>query len=190
MSTTNLELHLENLDKAAVNAIRSAMGAIGLVSLVIGVAILLAPVKTAAAVAGFIAAYAALAGLVHLAIGAFSRKAGGWPRIGHVALGAAFLLAAVLAFANLRATAAALGTLIGIVFGLVWIFEGVVALLLIRDAASKGWTILHAIVSTLAGVALVTSPLWGAAVLWLVLGVSLLVIGVVQVVRAFRFGGR
>lgn len=37
---------------------------------------------------------------------------------------------------------------------------------------------------------LLTSPLWGAAVLWLLLGVTLLALGVVQVIRAFRFGSQ
>lgn len=188
MSLSSLPANLEDLETSVRNTVRAALGASGLVSLVIGVAVLLAPVKTAAVVAGFVAAYGVLAGLANLAVAVFSRKVGPWPRVGYGLLGAVFLLAGVLAFSNLQATALTLGMLISILFGLAWILEGVVGLVLLGDAASKGWTILTSAVGILAGVMLVTSPLWGASLLWLLLGVSLVVIGVGQLVRAFRFG--
>ena len=74
--------------------------------------------------------------------------------------------------------------------GIVWIIEGIVGLTLIGDAASKVWTIIFAIISILAGISLVTSPLWGAAFLWWLLGLSLVILGIVQIIRAFRFGHR
>ena len=190
MRASYFELDLRDLDRSVVNGVRAALGVSGLVSLAIGMVILVWPVKTAVVVAGFIAAYAAIAGLVNLAIGVFSRRLGGWPRFGYLLLGAIFLVSAVLAFANLSAAAAGLAVLVGVLVGLVWIVEGVVGLTMIGDASSKVWTILYAVVSIVAGVMLLTSPMWGATLLWLLVGLSLVIIGVVQIVRAFRFGPR
>ncbi|WP_377107110.1 HdeD family acid-resistance protein [Propionicimonas sp. T2.31MG-18] len=173
-----------------INAIRAALGVGGLVSLVIGVVILAWPGKTAMVIAGIIAVYAAIAGLVNLGIGLFSRRIGGWPRVGYLVLGAVFLVASAVAFANLGIAAAVLASLVGVLVGVVWIIEGVVGLTLIGDAASKVWTVIFAIISILAGVTLLTSPLWGAAFLWWLLGISLVILGLVQIVRAFRFGPR
>ena len=37
---------------------------------------------------------------------------------------------------------------------------------------------------------LITSPLWGALLLWTLLGISLVILGIVQIVRGFTFGSR
>lgn len=159
-----------------------------MVSVVVGLLILVWPVKTAVVVAGIIATYAVIAGVVNLAIGIFARKLGGWARVGFLALGAVFLIAAIVSFSNLGAAAAGLAVLVGVLFGISWIVEGIVGLTLMGDSASKVWTIAYALIGVVAGIMLLTSPLWGAAVLWLLLGASLLALGVVQIVRAFRFG--
>lgn len=112
--------------------------------------------------------------MVNLAIGIFSRRLGGWVRVGYLALGAVFLIAAIVSFSNLGAAAAGLAVLVGVLFGISWIIEGVVGLTMVGDSASKVWP----------------SPLWGAGLLWLWLGVSLLVLGIVQIMRAFRFGSQ
>ena len=80
--------------------------------------------------------------------------------------------------------------ILGATVGIVWMIEGVVGLKLVSDAQSKVWTILLAIISILAWISLLTSPLWGAAFLWWLLGISLVVLGLVHIVRVFRFGPR
>lgn len=189
-TTSSFEDDLKNLDKKVVNTIRGALGVSGLISLIIGIVILAWPVKTATVVAGFVAVYALIAGVVNIAIGIFSRKLRGWARVGYLVLGVVFLITGVLAFANLQTAAGALAVLVGLVVGFSWLVEGVVALALIGDAPSKVWTVIYAIITIIAGVVLMTSPLWGAAILWLLLGISLVVFGVVQVIRAFRFGAK
>jgi len=190
MSANAYELDLQNVDKSVINTVRGAIGVSGAVSLIMGVLILVWPVKTAVVVAGIIAVYAVIAGVVNLAIGIFSRKIGGWARFGFLALGAVFLIAAIVSFSNLGAAAAGLAVLVGVLFGISWIVEGVVGLTLIGDSASKVWTIVYALISIVAGFFVLTSPFWGAALLWLWLGVSLVVMGIVQVVRAIRFGSQ
>lgn len=188
MSTSYLDLHFRDVERAVINRIRTTLGVSGLLALFVGILILAWPVKTAAVVAGFIAVYAVIAGLINLAIGLFSRRAGTWPRVGYGVLGAAFIVSGAVMFLNLKTAAASLAILIGILVGVVWIVEGIVGLTMVRDAASKVWAIIFAIVSVIAGITLISSPLWGAALLWLFLGVSLVMLGTVQIIRAFRFG--
>lgn len=190
MSANAFELDLSNVEKSVINTVRAAIGVSGAVSLVVGLLILVWPVKTAVVVAGIIAVYAVIAGIVNLAIGVFSRRLGGWARVGYLVLGAVFLIAAIVSFSNLGAAAAGLAVLVGVLFGISWIIEGVVGLTMVGDSASKVWTIVYAIIGVVAGILLLMSPLWGAALLWLWLGVSLLVLGIVQIVRAIRFGSQ
>lgn len=190
MSTTSFGQDFGKVEKKVTNGIRTALGVAGLLSLIIGILILVWPGKTAMVVAGIIAVWALLAGLVNIAIGVFSRQLGTWPRFGYLALGAVFLIAAVITFANLGTAAAGLGVLLGIIVGVSWIIEGVVGLTMLGDTASKFWTILYAVLSIVAGIIVLSSPLWGATLLWLLLGFSLVVLGVLQLVRAFRFGAK
>ncbi|WP_292835914.1 DUF308 domain-containing protein [Microbacterium sp.] len=176
------------LEKAATNGIRTALGLGGALSVVLGILILVWPGKTAMVVAAIIAIYAIVAGLVYAALGVFSATKGGWSRIGHIILGLLFVAAGIIAFTNLGATKAWLAAFIGILVGIMWIIEGVVSLSTLGVAPSKGWTIFFALISLIAGVSLLFSPIWGAAVLWWLLGISALVLGVIQIFRAFSFG--
>lgn len=170
------------------SSIRIMLGASGLVSLAVGILVLAAPVKTAMVVAGFISVYAVIAGLVNIAIGVFSGKVGIWTRLGYLLLGLAFLVAGGIALGNLRSTAESLAVVLGIIIGVVWIIEGIVGLTMIGDTASKVWTLVYAVFSVVAGIVLVTSPLWGVAILWVLMGLSLVLLGVVQIVRGITFG--
>lgn len=189
-TTSSFEDDVRNLDQKVLNTLRGALGVSGLISLIIGIVMLVWPVKTAMVVAGFVAVYALIAGVVNLAIGIFSRKIRGWARVGYLVLGVVFLITAVLAFANLGATTQILAVLLGVIVGFSWLVEGVVAVALIGDSSSKVWTVIYAILTIVAGAVLMTSPLWGAAILWLIMGISLVILGIVQIVRAIRFGAK
>ncbi|HWM17117.1 MAG TPA: DUF308 domain-containing protein [Microbacterium sp.] len=177
-------------EKSAVNGIRTALGIGGVLAVIVGILILAWPGKTAMVVTAIIAIYAIAAGLVYAGLGIFSKTKGGWARIGHIVLGILFIIAGVVAFLNLGAATEWLALFLGILVGILWIVEGIVALSTLGDAASKGWTVFFAIVSIIAGIVLLFSPLWGAVVLWWLLGISLIVLGIIQIVRAFTFGKR
>ncbi|GAA1931377.1 hypothetical protein GCM10009775_24380 [Microbacterium aoyamense] len=177
------------VEKAAVNGIRTALGIAGVLAVIVGILILVWPGKTAMVVTAIIAIYAIAAGLVYAGLGIFSKTKGGWSRVGHIVLGVLFIIAGVIAFLNLGAATAWLALFLGILVGIMWIVEGVVALSTLGDSASKGWSIFFAIISIIAGVVLLFSPLWGAVVLWWLLGISLIVLGIINVVRAFTFKG-
>jgi len=176
------------LGRFATNGIRTALGLSGLIALIVGILILIWPGKTAVVMTAIIAIYAVVGGLVYLGLGIFSKTMRGWARIGHIILGAIYVAAGVIAFANLTRTAVFLAAFLGILVGIMWIVEGVVALTTLAGARSKGWTAFFAILSIAAGIVLLLSPLWGAVVLWWLLGISLVVLGILQIARAFSFG--
>lgn len=170
------------------NGIRTAIGVGGVLTLIVGVLILAWPSKTAMVVTAIIAVYAIASGLVYAGLGIFSKGKGGWARVGHILLGIVFIVAGVVAFMNLGQTALWLALFLGILVGILWIVEGVVSLSTLGDASSKVWSVFFAVLSIIAGIVLLFTPLWGATVLWWLLGISLVVLGVVNIVRAFRYG--
>lgn len=175
-------------EKSAVNGIRTALGIGGVLAVIVGILILAWPGKTAMVVTAIIAIYVIAAGLVYAGLGIFSKTKGGWARVGHIVLGVVFIIGGIVAFLNLGATAAWFATFVGILVGILWIVEGVVALSTLGDASSKAWTVFFAIISIIAGIVLLFSPFYGAAILWWLLGIALVVLGIIQIVRAFTFG--
>lgn len=178
----------ESARATLTNGIRTALGVSGLLALIVGILILVWPGKTAVVVAAIIAIYAIVGGIVYASIGIFSKTMGGWGRVGHIILGILFIVAGIVAFTNLTLTTELLAVLLGILVGIMWIIEGIVALTTLGDNSSKVWSIIFAILSIIAGVILLFAPLWGAVVLWWLLGISLVVLGIVNIVRAFRAG--
>lgn len=171
--------------KTAVNGIRTAFGVGGLVALIVGIIILVWPGHAAVALTAVIAAYAIVGGLVYAGLGIFSKSMGGWARVGHIILGILFIIAGIIAFTELAQTAVWLAVFIGILVGIMWIVEGVVALTTLAGSRTKAFAVVFAILSIVAGVIVLLSPLWSAVVLWWLFGISLVVLGIVQIVRAF-----
>ena len=174
--------------KSLTNGIRVALGIGGVVAVVLGVLILIAPLKSAAVITAIIAIYAIVQGLVNLGIGIFSKTIKVWPRIGHIVLGLVFIVAGIFALGDLGNVTAFLAIFVTIFIGVSWIVQGIVAFTLLGEAASRGWAIAFGIVSVIAGIVVILAPLWAIALLWLVLAISLIVLGIVQIVRAFAFG--
>ena len=178
----------DSLAKSALTGIRTALIISGALTALVGLLILIWPGRTAMVVVALVAIYTILAGLVYAGIGIFSEHRGGWSRAGHLLLGVLFVLAGVFAFINLPAATAGFGVFVGVLVGALWIMEGVVALSTLGDSPSKLWTAFYGILSILAGIVLLFAPMWGAAVIWLMIGVGAIVLGVLQLVRAATFG--
>lgn len=176
------------LAKSEVNGIRTTLGLAGLLTLVAGILILVWPGQTAVVVTWILAIYIIAAGLVYAGLGIFSKTKGGWARVGHIALGLLFVITGIITFSNLTATTVWLAVFVSVFIGISWIVEGIVSLSTLGDAKSKAWTVFFAIVSVIAGLYLLFSPLWGAVVLWWLLGIMLIAMGVLNLVRAFTFG--
>ena len=176
------------LTKSAVNAIRVTLGITGAVALIIGILITFWPQKTAMVIAVFIGIYLIIAGLAYAGLGIFSRGISGGARALDIILGILFVVGGVLALANLQATTEFLAVFLGVLIGIVWIIEGIVALVQLGDAPSKGWAVFFGILSIVAGILVLSAPLWAVAIIIIILGISLIILGIVQIVRAFTFG--
>ncbi|BDZ38320.1 HdeD family acid-resistance protein [Microbacterium suwonense] len=169
--------------KGVFSAIRTSLAITGVIMLVLGLFILIWPSKTAMFFAGIIAAYLIVQGLIYIGSGVFSQGGEGWARIGHVVLGVLYVVGGVLAFVNLFAFTATLVMFFGIMLGITWIIDGVVALSVLNRGRSRIWTIVYAILSIVAGVVLLLSPFY-AVIFWWLIGISLTALGIVQIVRA------
>lgn len=181
-------LDAAGLTKSAINTIRATLGITGVVALLVGILITFWPKDAAVVIAALLAVYLVIGGIAYLGLGIFSRGISGGARALDIVLGVLFVVAGVLALANLGAATVFLAAFLGVLVGIVWIVEGVVALMQSGDAPSKGYSIFFGILSIVAGILLLFSPIWGAVVLFVIVGISLIVLGVMQIIRAFTFG--
>ena len=176
-----------NLSKSAINTVRATLGISGVIALVIGVMITFWPKDSAVVLTVILGIYLIIAGLAYAGLGIFSKGISGGARALDIILGVLFVIGGILAVANPSESAVVLGIFLGILIGILWIVEGVVALVQSSDSPSRGWTIFFGILSIIAGIVLLFSPLY-VVVLWWIVGISLIVLGIIQIVRAFRFG--
>lgn len=177
-----------NLSKSAINTVRATLGISGVIALIVGILITFWPKDSALVLTVILAIYFVIAGLAYLGLGIFSRGISGGARTLDIILGLLFLVGGVIALFNIQTAAAALAVFLGILIGILWIVEGVVALVQSGDSPSRGWTIFFGILSIVAGIIILFSPLWGAVVLFVIAGIALIVLGIIQIVRAFTFG--
>ncbi|PJI54536.1 hypothetical protein CTI14_14280 [Methylobacterium radiotolerans] len=174
--------------KSFFKSIRVALAVSGVLALLAGIALLVWPVKSAVIVTAIFASYLIIAGVVYIGLGIFSRAKGGWSRVGHIVLGLLYIVAGVIAFFNLNVAAATLALVVVIFIGVSWIVDGVVALSLLGSDGSRVWTVIYAILSIIAGVIVLFSPAIAGFALWLLLGIALVVLGIVQIIRAITLG--
>lgn len=169
---------------APIKGARLALLIGGVAAIGFGIAVLAWPTKAAVALTGVIAIYAIITGIVYAVLGIVSKGLGAGGRIGHILLGVLYLIAGAYAFSSLQQSAAFLALFLAIMVGVMWIFEGFTALFALGQSGSKILTIVFAIVSVIAGFTLLSSPLWGAVFLWWLLGISLIVLGILNVFRS------
>ncbi len=178
---------VDSTRRGAVDALRTAIGVGGIVALVVGVLILVWPGKTAVVVTAIVGVYLIVVGLGYVGSAIFGTARSGWGRLGHLLLGVLYVVAGVLALVDLAAATVSLAVFLAILVGIMWVFEGFVALTTVSFTRSRVWTVLFALLSIVAGVLLFLSPLWAAVTLWWLLGISLVVLGVTQIVRALTW---
>ncbi|MBP2436427.1 HdeD family acid-resistance protein [Microbacterium amylolyticum] len=174
-------------------SLRTAILISSIVSLLFGLALLVWPMKSAMAITLLIATYTFIGGVLNLGYGLFSKGTAAWTRVGLIVLGLVFIAAGVIATMHLGESTLLLAVIVTTFLGAAWIIEGIVALTSLagRDTAwpgsekaHKGWTIFFAIISILAGVLVILSPVLTALWLWIFLGATLIVFGVIGIVRA------
>lgn len=162
---------------------------VGAIAALIGLLIIFFPGRTAMVVTVLLAIsmFAGAAG--NLAI-ATRKSAAKKARIIAGILAVVFAVAAVICLVNLQAATVGLAFWVGLFVGISWLLDGIYTLISIGDAPSKVWAVITGLLSIIAGIVVILSPVWGATVIWLVIGISLLIFGIAQVVRGIRFGRR
>ncbi|MBO1901467.1 DUF308 domain-containing protein [Leucobacter weissii] len=186
MSEQNL---LTEPESKGLDIVRVFLGISGLISLVLGILILANPVKTGAGlvliVTVLLAIYLVGVGVIYLGSGIFSKSLEGWPRIGTILLGLLYIVGGIIIFANVSASATVFAVFLSVLIGVLWIIEGVFVFTTLKTSGHRVLTVVYGVISIIAGLVLIFSPLLGAVTLWLLIGISLIVLGAVQVVRAF-----
>jgi uncharacterized membrane protein HdeD (DUF308 family) len=181
-------LDAKTLGRSAINGIRVAFGIMGVVAIILGVVLLVWPVKTAAVFTVALGIYFLVVGVVRLGLGIFSRGIGGWERAFDIFLGVLLVILGIFALRNVTASSAALLFLIITIIGIGWILEGVFAIVQSGSSGARGWAITFGIISIVAGILVLVTPGWSVALLILFGGIVLVILGVVGIVRAFTFG--
>ena len=157
--------------------------AFGILSFVVGAALLAVPGKTLITIAIFFAAYLFVAGIFMLVRSFTDGERGGGQRILSAIVG---VLAIGIGLMLLRAPFQALEVMI-FTIGFWWIFSGILDVIRgFQLPAGRGWAIFMGIISFVAGLAVLTYPVDSAEVLALVGGIMLIILGVFEVVASFQ----
>ncbi|MFE5715938.1 HdeD family acid-resistance protein [Streptomyces sp. NPDC056501] len=160
----------------------------GLASVVLGILVLVWPDASLRVAGVLFGLYLLFSGVMQL-VAAFGTHATTALRVMAFISGALSILLGLFCFRGAMQSTLLLALWIGIG----WLFRGITqTVAAASDSAmpARGWQIFLGVVSAIAGVVLIVSPLESAAVLTVLAGVWLLVVGVVEAVTAFVIRSR
>ncbi|TFD93842.1 hypothetical protein E3T61_02170 [Cryobacterium lactosi] len=172
------------LSPREISGIRVAFAVSGVVALAIGTILLVWTEATLSVIAVLFGLYFVISGVVRIVRGAASTGSSAGGRVLNIVLGVLVLILGILAIRNPEGSLAVLGLLVGIV----WIVEGVAALVEFTTDSSRWPGIVLGVVGILAGVIVLFAPVATIGVLVTIGGIMLIVSGLVQLVRGFTFG--
>ncbi|WP_406864397.1 HdeD family acid-resistance protein [Streptomyces sp. HUAS MG47] len=160
----------------------------GIASVILGILVLAWPRETLLVVGVLFGLYLLLSGVLQL-VAAFGTHAATSLRVMAFISGVLAILLGLFCF---RGETQSL-LLLALWIGIGWLFRGITEIIAAAsdpDIPARGWQIFLGIVSTLAGIVLIASPVESLAVLTVLTGIWLLVVGVVEVVTAFMVRSR
>ncbi|MYW66877.1 HdeD family acid-resistance protein [Streptomyces sp. SID8379] len=160
----------------------------GVASLILGVLVLVWPGASLLAAGVLFGVYLLVSGIFQL-VSAFGHHVTTGMRVVGFISGALSVLLGLFCFRGAMQSILLLALWIGIG----WLFRGITqTVAAASDPAmpARGWQIFLGVVSALAGIVLIVSPFETVAVLTLVGGLWLLVVGVVEIVTAFAIRGK
>jgi uncharacterized membrane protein HdeD (DUF308 family) len=157
--------------------------AFGILTVLVGVALLAVPGQTLITIAIFFAAYLFVTGIFML-VRSFTHDGGsGGQRIISALIG---VLSIGIGLMLLRSPFQALEVMI-FALGFWWVFSGILDIIRgFQLATGKGWAIFMGIITLIAGMVILAYPIDSAQVLAFVGGIMLIVLGVFEVVVAFQ----
>jgi uncharacterized membrane protein HdeD (DUF308 family) len=156
---------------------------LGILSVLIGVALLAVPGKTLVTIAIFFAAYLFVSGIFMLVRSFTDGDRSGGQRILSAVIG---VLAIGVGLMLLRSPFQALEVMI-FALGFWWVFSGILDVVRAFGLPSgKGWAILMGAITFVAGLVVLAYPVQSAEALAFVGGIMLIILGVFEVVAAFQ----
>ena len=159
----------------------------GLLSVILGVLVTLKPGNAVWVAAIFLGAYLLVSGIAQV-IFAFSLHVSAGGRVMLFISGAASLILAVLAFKDIGDESPMAILLLAIWIAVGFIFRGVsTTATAISDPGvpGRGWAIFFGLVSILAGIVVMASPISSLVILAWVVGIWLIVMGIFEIASAF-----
>jgi uncharacterized membrane protein HdeD (DUF308 family) len=159
--------------------------AFGIVTLLAGLLAVAWPGRTLVVIAVLFGVQLVAAGIFRFVAAFAADEASGATRVLLALLGVLSFVVGLYAVRHVLVTLAALALLLGIF----WVVNGTVeafTALSHRGMPGRGWTVLVGLLSVLAGIVVLAYPGISLATLAVVLGFWLLVLGVMEVVLAFR----
>ncbi|RFA13019.1 hypothetical protein B7R21_09250 [Subtercola boreus] len=189
MSTTptnplRFSLHTEDLAPGVLRHFRVALWIGAVLSVLVGILVLAWPGSTLEVVAFLFGLYFFVVGLMRLFVGIVNGTLSPGIRVLSVILGVLLLVAGVIALRNPFASL----TVLGLVIGFSWVFEGVLALTQTVNDSSKWYGTLLGVLSIVAGIVFLLSPLPSLAVLTVFAAWIFIVLGIFQAMSAFTLG--
>ncbi|MFB7511940.1 MULTISPECIES: HdeD family acid-resistance protein [unclassified Streptomyces] len=160
----------------------------GIVSAILGILVLVWPGTSLIVVGVLFGLYLLFSGIMQL-VAAFGTHATTALRVMAFISGALSILLGLFCFRGAMQSTLLLALWIGIG----WLFRGITqTVAAASDSAmpARGWQIFLGIVSAIAGIVLIVSPLESAAVLIVLAGIWLIVVGIVEAVTAFMVRSR
>jgi uncharacterized membrane protein HdeD (DUF308 family) len=177
------------LEDTGTGAARSSIAAqawqgalfLGVVTLILGVIVAAYPTTSLSVIAVLIGVLMIISGLVHVVrVFDSSEQHRVWLGIA----GLLFMVAGVVLIRHLHLSLA----LIGLIVGITWIVQGMSALVggfagEVREG--RGWWIFFGVISLIAGIVVVSSPLASVTTLAVLVGIWFVVMGVMEIIGAF-----
>jgi uncharacterized membrane protein HdeD (DUF308 family) len=151
---------------------------IGVVTLILGIIVTFHPGGTLNVVAVLLGILAIVSGIFHL-VRIFGR--GEAHRVWSGIVGLVFIVVGVVLIRHLHLTLA----LVGLYVGLVWIVQGVVALVAGFAGGARegrGWWIFFGAISVIAGIVVVSAPVDSVTVLAVLLGIWFIIMGIIEII--------
>ena len=151
---------------------------LGAVTLILGLIVSFHPGGSLNVVAVLLGILAICSGIFHL-VRIFGR--GEAHRVWSGIVGLAFIVVGVVLIRHLHLTIA----LIGLYVGITWIVQGVTSLIVSvsgGEREGRGWWIFFGVVSLIAGIVVVATPVTSLTVLALLLGISFIIMGIIEII--------
>jgi uncharacterized membrane protein HdeD (DUF308 family) len=168
-------------EAAALVASWQATLFLGVVTLILGLIVTFHPSGSLSVIAVLLGILMIISGIFHL-VRVFDNREP--HRVWLGIAGLLFIVIGVVLIRHLHLTLA----IIGLIIGIVWIVQGVVALIAGLSGGSRqgrGWWIFFGLISLIAGIVVASAPVSSVTALAVLLGIWFMVMGVFEIIGAF-----